>query len=166
MRAANEQSIPEELVLRIGDLAARFAALSEYVRRTTNASEGAGTNDSANFARPIEFLTENGFVIVRRWEADGSSAPTNASFCFLVRDPADTEYQVTVEISNQLIKETEFATRRRIQVSSSFWIYCAEGHLADYLEEHEHVPDNNTLTLEILNCEAVMLAFRWERSDL
>lgn len=166
VRAANEQSIPEELVLRIGDLTARFAALSEYVQRATNASEGAGTNHAANFARPIEFLTENGFSIVRRWEADGSPAPTNASICFLVRDAEESEYHVTVTIANQLLKETKFTTRGRIQVSSSFWITCAERHLADYLEEHEHVPDNNKLTLEILNCEAVMLAFRWERSDL
>ncbi|HEY5838786.1 MAG TPA: hypothetical protein VIT19_07105, partial [Pyrinomonadaceae bacterium] len=78
----------------------------------------------------------------------------------------DLEYQVTVTIANQLLKETEFTTRGRIQLSSSFWIYCAERHLADYLEEHEHFPNNNKLTLEILNCEAVMLAFRWERPDL
>ena len=118
-----------------------------------------------HFARPVEFLTENGFAIVRRWEADGSPPPTDGSFCFLVRDAEDTEYQVTVNIANQLIKETEFNTRGRIQVSSSFWICCAERHLADYVEEHEHIPDNNKLTLETLNCEAVMLAFRWGRSD-
>lgn len=163
VRAANEQSIPEELVKRIGDLTSRFSALNEYVRRVT-----IGSSDVCpqGFTRPIEFLTENGFAIVRRWEADGSPAPTNASFCFLVRDEDDSEYQVTVTIANQLIKETDFTTRGRIQLLSSFWIYCAEQHLADYLAEHEHVPDNNKLTLEVLNCETVMLAFRWERPDL
>lgn len=166
MRASSEQSIPAELVQRIGDLTARFAALSDYVRRVANTRGDVGTNDAGNFARPIEFLTENGFAIVRRWEADGSPAPTNGNFCFLVRDPEDTEYQVTVKIASQLIKETEFSTRGRIQRSSSFWICCAERHLADYVEEREHVPDNNKLNLETLNCEAVMLAFRWGRSDL
>ena len=166
MRAANEQSIPKELIQRIGDLTARFFALSEYVRRVTSKPEEVRANDAQNFARPVEFLTENGFAIVRSWEADGAPAPTDGSFCFLVGDPEDTEYQVTVEIANQLLKETEFTTRGRIQVSNSFWICCAERHLAGYVEEHEHVPDNNKLTLEILNCEAVMLAFRWGRSDL
>ena len=166
VRAANEQSIPDELIQRIGDLTARLVALSEYIRRVTSAYEGARTNDAADFGRPIEFLTANGFAIVRRWEANCSPAPTNTSFCFLVRGEEDTEYQVIVEIAKQIINETEFNTRGHIQVSSSVWIYCAERHLADYLEEHDHVPDNNKLTLEILNCEAVMLAIRWERSDV
>lgn len=166
MKVRAASSIPEELVQRIGDLTARFAALSEYVLRVTSKPEPVRTNGVGSFARPIEFLIENGFAIARRWEADGSSAPTNASFCFLVRDEDDSKYQVTVTIANQLLTETEFTTRGRIQRSSSFWIYCAERHLANYLEEHEHVPDNNNLTLEFLNCHAVMLAFRWERPDL
>lgn len=166
MRATSEQSIPEELVQRIGDLAARFSELSEYVQRAKTNARDVRTNDAGNCARPIEFLTENGFAIVRRWETDGSSVPANGSFCFLVRDPDGAESEINTEIANQLIAETEFRTRGHIQLSSSFWICCAERHLADYLEEHEHVPDNNKLTLEILNCEAVMLAFRWERSAL
>ena len=159
----NEQSIPDELVQRIGDLTARFAALSEYVRRVTSKPEDVRTNDAQNFARPVEFLTENGFAIVRRWEADGAPIPTDGSFCFLVRDPEDTEYQVTVKIANQLIKETEFATRERIQVSSPFWICCAERHLADYCTEHDGCPDGNQLVVESLDCEEVILALRWEK---
>ena len=162
--AANEQSIPDELVQRIGDLTARFAALSEYVRRVTRTPGDMRTNDAGNFAQPVEFLTENGFAIVRRWEADGSPAPTDGSFCFLVRDPEDTEYQVTVKIANQLIKETEFTTRERIQVSSPFWICCAERHLAHYVTENDRCPDGIQLAVESLDCEEVMLALRWEKS--
>ena len=164
VRASSEQSIPEELVQRIVDLTARFSALNEYIRRLTSTAGDIRPNDAQNFARPVEFLTENGFAIVRRWEADGSPAPTDGSFCFLVWDPEDTEYQVTVNISNQLIKETEFTTRGRIQVSSSFWICCAERHLADYVTARDGCPDGNQLAVESSDCEEVMLALRWERS--
>lgn len=164
VRAASEQSIPEELVQRIGDLTARFSALSEYVRRLTRRPEDVRTNVAENFARPIEFLTENGFAIVRRWEADGSPAPADGSFCFLVRDPEDTEYQVTVKVANQLINETEFTTGGRIQVSSSFWICCAERHLADYVTARDGCPDGNQLAVESSDCEEVILALRWEKS--
>ena len=165
MRAANEQSIPEELVQRIGDLTARFAALNEYVSGATSTPEDVRANGARDFARPIEFLTENGFAIVRRWEANRSLAPANASFCFLVRNPEDTECQVTVEIANQLIKETEFTTRGRIQVSNSFWICCAERHLANYVTERNGCPDGNQLAVESLDSEELMLALRWGRSD-
>ncbi|MFY9621646.1 MAG: hypothetical protein WAQ99_17670 [Pyrinomonadaceae bacterium] len=165
VRAASEQSIPEELVQRIGDLTARFAELSEYVRCATNAREGVGLNDAENFARPIEFLTENGFAIVRRWEADGSPAPADGRLCFLVRDPDGAECVINTEIGNQLIADTAFRTRGHIQSSSSFWICCAERHLADYVTRHDGCPDGNQLAVECLDCEEVMLALRWERSD-
>jgi len=46
----------------------------------------------------IEFLTENGFSIVRRWEADGGPAPVDGQFSFLVRNPQDLESEVTVKV--------------------------------------------------------------------
>lgn len=165
MRAASEQSIPHELVQRIADLTARFAELSEYVRGATSAPGGVRTNDTENFARPIEFLTENGFSIVRQWEIDGSSVPTDGSFCFLVRPPQGAECGVVVEIANELNFETAFTTRGRIQISSSFWICCAERHLADYVTEHHGCPDGNRLLVESLDCDEVMLALGWEKFD-
>lgn len=165
MRAASEQSIPEELVQRIGDLTTRFAELSEYVRCVTSARAGVRTNEAENFARPIEFLTENGFAIVRRWETDGSRVPANGSCCFLVRDPDGVESEINTEIANQLIAETDFRTHGDIQLSSSFWICCAERHLAEYIREHDGFPDDDRLVVETLDPEEVILAMRWEGSD-
>jgi hypothetical protein len=165
VRAASEQSIPEELVQRIADLTARFTELSVYVRRATNTPAGVDVNHAPNFVRPIEFLTENGFAIVRRWEADGSPAPAGGGFCFLVRDPLGAECEINTEITNQLIADTAFRTRGYIQISSSFWICCAERHLADYVTKHERFPDGNQLAVECLDCEEVMLALRWEKFD-
>lgn len=160
VRTASEQSIPEELVQRIGDLTARFAELCEFLRR---ANDREGTNDGENFARPIEFLTENGFAIVRRWEADGSPAPADGRLCFLLRDPDGAECEINTEITNQLVAETAFRTRGHIQLSSSFWICCAERHLADYVTNHDGCPDGNRLAVDCLDCEEVILALRWEK---
>lgn len=165
MRAASEQSIPHELVQRIADLTARFAELSEYVRNATTAPDDVRTSAVENLARPIEFLTENGFAIVRRCEIDGSSVSTDGSFSFLVRDALDAECEVSVEIASELIIETAFSTRGHIQVSSAFWICCAERHLADYVWEHDIFPDDHKLIVKTLDPEEVILATRWERSD-
>lgn len=165
MRAKTKQSIPLELVQRIADLTARFAELAEYVRQSALPPQPERATEPQRLARPIELQTENGFVILRSWEVDRSPTPTHGSFCFLVRDPHDTECEVTIEIANRLIIEAAFSTSGRIQVSSSFWICCAERHLADYLTEHDDCPARNQLTVEWLNCEEIMLAIRWEKSD-
>ena len=165
MRAASEQSIPHELIQRIADLTARFAELSEYVQSATSSPDDVRTNGTENFTRPIEFLTENGFAIARHWEIDGSPVPIDGSFSFLVRDPEGAECEVVVEIANELIGGTAFSTRGRIQVSSSFWICCAERHLADYVSDHENLPNGHELRVETLDPEEVILATRWEKSD-
>src|SRR5690242_19249564 len=83
--------------------------------------------------RPIEFLTENGFSIVRRWEADGDPAPVDGQFAFLVRNPQDLESEVTVEVDGEFVQTMPPHARERVPLSSSFWISCAENHLAEYL---------------------------------
>jgi hypothetical protein len=165
VRAASEQSIPHELVQRIADLTARFAELSEYVQCATSTPDDVCTNDTESLARPIEYLTENGFAIVRSWEINGSPVPTDGSFSFLVRDAEGAECEVVVEIAHELIRETAFSTRGRVQVSSSFWICCAERHLADYVSDHDTFPDGHELLVETLDPEEVILAMRWEKSD-
>ena len=165
VRAASEQSIPEELVQRIADLTARFAELSEYVRRATSEPEEVRTNDTENLARPVEFLTENGFAIVRHWEVDSSPAPKDGRFSFLVRDSEGAECEVVVEIAAELLRETAFRTCGRVPVSSSFWICCAERHLADYVSDHDTFPGGQELLVEALAPEEAILATRWGRSD-
>ena len=90
-------------------------------------------------------------------------APADGSFCFLVRDPHGAECEINIEITTEVIADTAFRTRGHIQVSSSFWICCAERHLADYIWEHDAFPDNDRLLVESLDPEEVILATRWER---
>ena len=112
----------------------------------------------------IEVLTENGFSIVRPWELDGSPAPADGQCRFRVCDPHGKERDVQVEISGRLITETSLHTCGRIERSNSFWICCAERQLVNYLWEHDAFPDGDSLLIENLDPEEVILATRWERS--
>jgi hypothetical protein len=168
VRAANQQSISEGLAERIRTLTAGLAELSEYVQRVTrDAAQEMRTRaiEDDSSTKPIQFLTENGFSIVRPWEAGGSSPPSGGSFHFLVCDPDNKKREVTVNVACDLVAEIAFTTRGRIEGSSSFWICCAERHLADYVTEHDGCPDADRLSLESLDCDEMMLALRWEKSD-
>ena len=111
--------------------------------------------------RPIEFLTENGFSIVRRWEADGGPAPVDGQFSFLVRNPQDLESEVTVKVAEECLQTMPLQARTRVPISSSFWISCAENHLAEYLWEHNAFPIDNKLIVDCVNPEEIISATQW-----
>jgi hypothetical protein len=113
----------------------------------------------------IEFHTENGFVIVRPWEANGAAFPADGVFRFRVSDSAETEREVNVEISNQLRQETALRTRGRIEASSDFWTCSAERRLGNYLMEQGEFPPANEMKIDALDREDVLLAIRWGKSD-
>lgn len=172
MRAASEQTISEELTQQIAALTARVAELTrrldliEVVRGNGRAHPqteptSLDRDDSAN---PIEFLTDNGFVIVRPWEAGNAPAPADGICHFLASDPDGNEQKVTVTISNELMTQTAVRTLGRIAESSAFWISCAERHLANHLAEHNSFPERNEITVDDLDREEVLLAIRWGKS--
>jgi hypothetical protein len=111
---------------------------------------------------PIEFLTENGFSIFRRWEIEGTSDPDRGEYEFSVRDPDGSERLICVEISHELVTQIELHTHLRIRLSSSFWIYCAERHLAAYLSEHDENPPDGKLRVGTLTPDDWNLSIRWE----
>jgi hypothetical protein len=169
VRGTNEQSISADLTKRIAELMSEVAAL----RRRLELLEGARGNGrrdqnphgviygSDHTSNPIELLTENGFSIVRPWESDKSYAPSGGQCRFFVNNGEATEREIRVEISPQLMSETSLRTRGRIQPSSSFWICCAERHLANYVWEHDAFPEGNKLLIETLDAEEVILVRRW-----
>ena len=172
MRAGSEPTVSEELTQRIAELTARVAELTrrldliEVVRgngRTHPQPEPTllGADDSSN---PIEFLTDNGFVIVRPWERDGSPAPTDGNCRFVVSDPNGNERTIAVRISRELMTATAIHTSGRIDQPSEFWICCAERRLADYVAEHDSFPDANEITVNDLDREGLLLAIRWGKS--
>jgi hypothetical protein len=114
-------------------------------------------------ARPIELVTENGFSILRPWEIDRVPPPIDGNYPFLVRNPQSLERVVAVEIADDAVVQIELQTRLRILLSSSFWICCAERHLAIYVRENDDYPPGDRLRVEQLGAEECMAAIRWGR---
>jgi len=111
--------------------------------------------------RPIELITENGFSIVRASEVDGSGRPSAGPYAFLVHDPDEYELEITVEIDPQVVEEIGSRSEGRISPESSYWISCAERHLAEYLWEYDDYPPEARLTVSQLSPDDCDLASRW-----
>ena len=111
---------------------------------------------------PIEFLTENGFSIVRAWEVDGAQTPTSASYSFLVHKEQESPREVTVTIDEELVADISFRTRGRVTPANSFWISCAERHLAADLWEKDGYPEGNRLTVNQLDPDEIISALHWK----
>ena len=112
--------------------------------------------------RPIELITENGFSIVRSDEIEGATPSPFGEYTFLVCDHRGCELEIMVEIIGEVVNEIIFRSRGRISSKSSFWICCAERHLADYLWENDDYPPEHRLSVELLTPHDINLARRWE----
>jgi hypothetical protein len=116
----------------------------------------------ANKSSPIQYLTENGFSIIRLWEIDESITPGGTKHPFVVRDPHGYELEITVDISDSAVAEIISRSGGRLSLDSSYWICCAERHLADYLWENDDYPPEARLKVEVLTLNDLNLARRWE----
>ncbi len=114
--------------------------------------------------RPIELVTENGFCILRLWELERTPPPVDGKYDFLVRNPHGLERAraIVVEVALEAVTEIERYTRGRIALSNSFWIYCAERHLATYVWENDDYPAKGILIVEQLTIDDFDLAIRWK----
>jgi len=92
--------------------------------------------------RPIELQTENGFSIIRRCDIDKSISASGTEHRFIVRDPDEYELEIAVDIADEAVAEIVRRSRERLSLESSYWINCAERHLAiqDYYLG-AHAPD-------------------------
>lgn len=111
--------------------------------------------------RPIEYLTENGFSIVRLSEIDESIPAVGTTHQFLVRDPDGFELEITVDISAGVAQELASRSRGHLTADSSYWICCAERHLAEYLCEREDYPADARLIVDQPSLDDLDLARRW-----
>ena len=114
--------------------------------------------------RPIEYLTENGFSIVRRCDIDKSIPAAGTKHSFVVRDPHGYELEIIVDISDSAIAEIISRSRGCLSLNSSYWICCAERHLATYLWENDDYPPKAELKVEMLTLNDLDLARRWGRN--
>jgi hypothetical protein len=173
VRSINEQTIAQEFAQLIAELTARVAELTrrvdsiEFARSESEFDPQPATTvyEADEWSHPIEFLTENGWVIVRPWETNGSPPPAGGICQFQVSDPEGHERPITVHISRELISQTAAKSKTRIDASSSFWICCAERQLGNYVAEHDCFPEANQLTIAELDREEVLLAISWGKRD-
>jgi hypothetical protein len=173
VESLNETAIPREfarciaeLTAQVAELSRRLQAIEEQQGKVAPAQENNLTiicgDDDQN---SIEFHTENGFVIVRPWEANDARRSADGVFRFRVQDPDGIERDISVEISDQLMAATALRARGRIEPSGQFWICCAERRLANYLMEHGEFPPANEMKIDTLDREDVLLAIRWGKTD-
>jgi hypothetical protein len=114
------------------------------------------------FSQPIQYLTENGFSIIRLADIDKSISAVGATHEFLVRDPHEYELHITVHISGKVIGEVDWRCRGRISNESSYWLSLAERHLATYLWENDDYPPEAKLEVDDLTLDDIDLARRWD----
>ena len=119
---------------------------------------------SAANPRPVELVTESGFCILRVWEIDRVPPPDAGRYCFLVRNPHGLERarEIIVDVADDAVAQIAGFTRGRIVLCSSFWIYCAERHLANYVGQYDDYAPTGSLTVDHLTPEDFALALRWE----
>jgi hypothetical protein len=110
----------------------------------------------------IELVTENGFSILRLWEIGGGPAPIAGNYPFMVRSPQSVERPIAVEFTDAIVRQIELSTRGRIRQSNSFWICCAERHLAIYVWEHDDYPEGDKLRVNQLDPDDLMTSMRWQ----
>jgi hypothetical protein len=110
---------------------------------------------------PIEYLTENGFSLIRLCDTDESISTTGAKHSFVVRDPHGYEREITVDICDSAAAEIISRSSGRLSPNSSYWICCAERHLANYLWENDDCPPEARLKVEVLTLDDLNLARRW-----
>jgi hypothetical protein len=121
------------------------------------------TNALLEPQRPIEFLTENGFRIVRLSDIDKSIPAVGATHEFMVRDSHGYQLHITVQVSGDAIAEIASRSRGRISKESSYWLSLAERHLANYLWENDDYPPDAKLEVNDLTLEDIDLVRRWDR---
>ena len=124
--------------------------------------------------RPIEYVTENGFSIIRRSDVETCGVPGAAATLgcssntgtahecrFLVRNPRGWEREVTVEFDDCAITLVENLRRSRLSLTSGFWLNCAERCLATYLWENDGYPPGGQLTITEFSGDELLLATHW-----
>lgn len=115
---------------------------------------------SGNPTPPIEFVTENGFCILRLCSLQPATVDSVGECHFVVRNPGGEEGELVVGFDEAVI--TQVQRHRHIPLSdvSLFWLTLAEQHLATYIWKNDHSPLSK-LVISNLTGGDLSLAARW-----
>jgi len=111
--------------------------------------------------RAIEYVTENGFSILRLSEIRTSVTDTARECHFLVRNPKGWEREICVAFADSVITAVQERRRSPLSPNSAFWVIGAERSLATYLWENDHYPDGGRLDIRELSLDELLLATHW-----
>ncbi|HVS83593.1 MAG TPA: hypothetical protein VHE60_17820 [Pyrinomonadaceae bacterium] len=123
--------------------------------------ENAERGTSIKERTPIEVLTENGYTIVRKSDLEPTLADSARDCRFLVRDSDNHEREVKVEFNENTIALVNELRPTPLRSESTFWICCAEQHLATYLWQMDEEPPDGSLVIDSLSPEDLRLACTW-----
>ena len=110
---------------------------------------------------PIQYVTENGFSIIRLCDVDRSVTATARECRFLVYNERGWRREVTVAFEEGLIAQIQSRRRRRLLDTSVLWLVCAEQRLATYLWENDDYPEGGRLIIGELPADELLLATHW-----
>ncbi len=97
---------------------------------------------------------------MRTDEVDGAR-PAISEYTFLVRDRDGYELDIAVGIDPLVVLEVFKRSEGRISTDSSYWISCAERHLAEYLFTEDDYPPDARISVNQLSPDDCDLAIRW-----
>ena len=118
-------------------------------------------SSSTKVSPPIEFVTENGFSIVRLSELQPSTVNSKSECHFLVRQPDDEESDVSVEFVVSVVAQAQSQRHILLSDTSDFWLTLAEQHLATYVWKNNQSPAGGRLVISQLSSDDLVLAAGW-----
>jgi amino acid transporter len=118
-------------------------------------------NESALVAVEVSVETENGFRITRKPEFKPESGNAPGKYQFVVYDPTGQAREVAVDVAKDAMTTVLRRSQNRISPLNSYWVYCAERHLARYLWEEGECPPYGKLIVDRLSANDLGLVARW-----
>lgn len=113
----------------------------------------------------VEVVTENGFCIVRVCELRLSSRDSASACHFIVGMAFGGVRSIKVEFAESAIALVQKQRQSNpLSLTSSFWLHCAERHLAAYVWENDGGPPDGRLIVNSLSGEDLRMAAQWQQS--
>jgi len=116
-------------------------------------------------SRPIKYLTENGFSIIRSSEIDASLSDSPRECRFHVQNENGREREIKVCFEQSVIALVQMRRRFPLAEKTLFWLVCAESCLAQYLWDNNDFPPNDRIIIGELPPDEFMLALHWRDAD-
>ena len=134
--------------------------------KNMNISESPATNASPGVNPPIEYVTNNGFTLVRLSELHPSSVVSDNKCHFMVQPPGGEEREVWVQFDESVIVQVQSQRHTPLSKNSDFWLTLAEQHLATYLWKNNRLPAGENLVVSRVSGHDLALAAGWRTSPL